>query len=161
MNRRHMTDDHHGRTAGRATLLVRAVDEILGTHSHREEAVPPHPPEPGHDNCGELAAIGFHEAGQGPDRADVQDSPSAAGSPSLVFPTTFRQVKPSMAAAVLGLGAGDMSAGYVRPVAATDPVPHQRIRMDAGRLRKWLTEQLVSALLPGDPGRPAWRPRTA
>ena len=27
-----MTDDHHGRTAGRATLLVRAVDEILGTH---------------------------------------------------------------------------------------------------------------------------------
>ena len=31
MNRRHMTDDHHGRTAGRATLLVRAVDEILST----------------------------------------------------------------------------------------------------------------------------------
>jgi hypothetical protein len=27
-----MTGDHHGRTAGRATLLVRAVDEILGTH---------------------------------------------------------------------------------------------------------------------------------
>jgi hypothetical protein len=33
MNRRHMTNDHHGQTAGRATLLVRAVDEILGTHS--------------------------------------------------------------------------------------------------------------------------------
>ena len=32
MNHRHMTDDHHGRTAGRATLLVRAADEILGTH---------------------------------------------------------------------------------------------------------------------------------
>ena len=32
-NRRHMTGDHHGRTAGRATLLVRAVDEILGTHN--------------------------------------------------------------------------------------------------------------------------------
>jgi AcrR family transcriptional regulator len=32
MNRRHMTDDHHGQMAGRATLLVRAVDEILGTH---------------------------------------------------------------------------------------------------------------------------------
>jgi hypothetical protein len=31
MNCRHMTDDHHGRTAGRATLLVRAVDGILGT----------------------------------------------------------------------------------------------------------------------------------
>jgi hypothetical protein len=31
-NRRHMIDDHHGRTARRATLLVRAVDEILGTH---------------------------------------------------------------------------------------------------------------------------------
>jgi hypothetical protein len=27
-----MTDDHHGRTARRATLLVRAVDEVLGTH---------------------------------------------------------------------------------------------------------------------------------
>ena len=32
-NRRHMIGDHHGRMAGRATLLVRAVDGILGTHS--------------------------------------------------------------------------------------------------------------------------------
>ena len=32
MNRRHMTGDHHGRTARRATLLVTAADEILGTH---------------------------------------------------------------------------------------------------------------------------------
>jgi hypothetical protein len=32
MNRRHMTGDHHGQTAGRATLLARAMDEILGTH---------------------------------------------------------------------------------------------------------------------------------
>jgi hypothetical protein len=31
-NRRHMTGDHHGWTAGRATPLVRAADEILGTH---------------------------------------------------------------------------------------------------------------------------------
>ena len=31
-NRRHMTGDHHGRAAGRATLLVRAMDGILGTH---------------------------------------------------------------------------------------------------------------------------------
>jgi hypothetical protein len=31
-NRRNMTSDHHGRTAGRATLLLRAMDEILGTH---------------------------------------------------------------------------------------------------------------------------------
>jgi hypothetical protein len=31
-NRRHMTGDYHGRTAGRATLLVRAVDGTLGTH---------------------------------------------------------------------------------------------------------------------------------
>jgi hypothetical protein len=30
-----MIDDHHGRTAGRATVLVRAVDEILGTHTSR------------------------------------------------------------------------------------------------------------------------------
>src|ERR1039457_817520 len=32
-NRRHMTGDQHGPIAGRATLLVRAVDAILGTHN--------------------------------------------------------------------------------------------------------------------------------
>ena len=32
-NRRHMIGDHHGRTAGRATLLVKAADGILGTHT--------------------------------------------------------------------------------------------------------------------------------
>ena len=32
MNRRHMTADHHGRDGRIATLLVRAMDEILGTH---------------------------------------------------------------------------------------------------------------------------------
>jgi hypothetical protein len=31
-NRRHMTGDHHAGLAGRATLLARAADEILGTH---------------------------------------------------------------------------------------------------------------------------------
>jgi hypothetical protein len=31
-NRRHMVGDHHGRAAWRATLLVRAVDDLLGTH---------------------------------------------------------------------------------------------------------------------------------
>ena len=31
-NCRHMTGDHHGQGVGRATLLVRAVDAILGTH---------------------------------------------------------------------------------------------------------------------------------
>jgi hypothetical protein len=30
-----MTGDHHGRNAGRATLLVRAVDALLGTDSRR------------------------------------------------------------------------------------------------------------------------------
>ena len=34
-NRRHMTGDHHGRAAGRATLLVTPTDEILGTHRIR------------------------------------------------------------------------------------------------------------------------------
>jgi hypothetical protein len=28
-----MIGDHHGRTAGRATVLVRVMDEILGTHN--------------------------------------------------------------------------------------------------------------------------------
>jgi hypothetical protein len=32
-NRGYMTGDHHGRTARRATLLVTAADEILGTHN--------------------------------------------------------------------------------------------------------------------------------
>jgi hypothetical protein len=37
VNRRHMTGDHHGRGAGRATLLVRAADAILGTEGmHRD-----------------------------------------------------------------------------------------------------------------------------
>ena len=31
-NRRHMIGDHHGRAAGRATLLVTTVDGILGTY---------------------------------------------------------------------------------------------------------------------------------
>jgi hypothetical protein len=34
-NRRHMIGDHHGRTSENATLLVRAADETLGTHSAR------------------------------------------------------------------------------------------------------------------------------
>ena len=38
-NRRHMTGDHHGRTARRATLLVTATDEILGTHTRKRLAV--------------------------------------------------------------------------------------------------------------------------
>ncbi len=33
MNRRHVIGDHHGRSAGHATLLVRAVDAILDTHT--------------------------------------------------------------------------------------------------------------------------------
>jgi hypothetical protein len=36
-HRRHMTGDHHGPAAKRATL-VRAVDEILGTHNARERS---------------------------------------------------------------------------------------------------------------------------
>jgi hypothetical protein len=30
-----MTGDHHGREAERAALLVRVMDEILGTHRYR------------------------------------------------------------------------------------------------------------------------------
>jgi RNA-directed DNA polymerase len=41
-----MIDDHHGRTAGRATLLARAMDEIFGTHNHLLLAEqPPESPE--------------------------------------------------------------------------------------------------------------------
>ena len=38
--RRHMISDHHGLTAGRATLLVRAVDEIPGTHRPAAQPAP-------------------------------------------------------------------------------------------------------------------------
>ena len=38
-NRRHMIGDHHGRTAGRASLLLRAMDEILGTHRWRKRCM--------------------------------------------------------------------------------------------------------------------------
>jgi hypothetical protein len=31
-----MTGDHHGRAAGRATLLVRAMDMILSTHKYAD-----------------------------------------------------------------------------------------------------------------------------
>ena len=34
-----MIGDHHGRAARIATLLVRAVDEILGTHRERAVAI--------------------------------------------------------------------------------------------------------------------------
>jgi hypothetical protein len=39
-----MTGDHHGQTASRATLLVRAADEILGTHTVSPSRFPPSGP---------------------------------------------------------------------------------------------------------------------
>jgi hypothetical protein len=39
-NRRHIIGDHHGWTAERATLLLRAVDDNLGTHSTGRAALP-------------------------------------------------------------------------------------------------------------------------
>jgi hypothetical protein len=32
-NRRHMTGDHHGQTPRRQLRMVKAADEILGTHT--------------------------------------------------------------------------------------------------------------------------------
>ena len=49
-NRRHMIGDHHRQSAGRATLLVRAVDAILGTHTRnfglQRTTAPSQPPAP-------------------------------------------------------------------------------------------------------------------
>jgi hypothetical protein len=41
-----MTGDHHGQTAGSATLLVRAMDGILGMHNYgrRQASLPGFPP---------------------------------------------------------------------------------------------------------------------
>jgi hypothetical protein len=41
VNRRHMIGDHHGRTTGNATLLVRAMDGILGTYRLAHSRGPP------------------------------------------------------------------------------------------------------------------------
>jgi DNA replication protein DnaC len=55
-NRRHMTGDHHGRTARRATLLVRAADGILGTHSRAlAHLAGGHADHTWHKRLGELA----------------------------------------------------------------------------------------------------------
>jgi hypothetical protein len=40
--RRHMIGNPHGQMAGKATLLVRAADEILGTHGHGDRRAVPH-----------------------------------------------------------------------------------------------------------------------
>jgi len=39
-NRRHMTGDRDGQAAGKATLLVIAVDGILGTHTSENRLAP-------------------------------------------------------------------------------------------------------------------------
>jgi hypothetical protein len=41
-----MIGDHHGRTARRANLLVRAMDDILGTHSLASGPAAPAPAGP-------------------------------------------------------------------------------------------------------------------
>jgi hypothetical protein len=45
-NRRHMTGDHHGQTARRATLPITAADEILGTHRYLGVAALGSAPQP-------------------------------------------------------------------------------------------------------------------
>ena len=69
-----MTSDHQGRAAERATLLVRAVDEILGTHSEDRA------------ECGRevRAAVADHELGPARLLAEVHDQvtgPLAVHSP--------------------------------------------------------------------------------
>jgi hypothetical protein len=75
MNRRHMTVDHHGGTAGVATLLVRAMDEILGTHRSRPGSV---------GRCGRcLNTAGFVSTRSGPACSDESDFwPRSVGSDS-------------------------------------------------------------------------------
>jgi hypothetical protein len=51
-----MTGDHHGRGVGRATLLVRAVDAILGTHTAAQAAFPDSA-RIGDDNAFQLAGL--------------------------------------------------------------------------------------------------------
>jgi hypothetical protein len=60
-NRRHMIGDHHGRSAGRATLLVRAEDEILGTHRNVRPSRTPHAGHHPRKSRGSCRAV--HRAG--------------------------------------------------------------------------------------------------
>jgi hypothetical protein len=55
-NRKHMTGDHHGQPAGKATLLVRAADEVIGTYS--PPAVPPGVPGPSPEGRGGTGSRG-------------------------------------------------------------------------------------------------------
>ena len=68
MNRRPMTGDHHGRMAGRATLLVRAVDEILARTPTRGTITGTGRTSPG--NSGQLPA---HHAGHAGARLPVRN----------------------------------------------------------------------------------------
>jgi len=59
-----MIGDHHGLTAGRATPLVRAMEEILGTHrrGHHRLTVCYHAGEHGPE--GFYRHLGFHPTGE-------------------------------------------------------------------------------------------------
>jgi hypothetical protein len=60
-----MTGDHHGQTAGMATLLVRALDGLLGTHK--------------------LGIAGVDVAGDAEVEAGVGEDPERSRQPAVAF----------------------------------------------------------------------------
>jgi hypothetical protein len=85
MNRRLMTGDHHGRMAGRATLLVRAVDEILGMHTYSGHCQRPSCSWPrtgtGRTSPGNSGQLPAHHAGHAGVRLPVRNRSDRLKSP--------------------------------------------------------------------------------
>ncbi len=119
-NRRHMIGGHHGRSAGRATLLVRAADGIPGTHS-----TGPGPVAAGAGIVATLAANVAHGWSHGPVGAAVAAWPAASlvGSYELLL-WLIRTAADDVArepGADRASGPADHPAGTLPLVSAPDP----------------------------------------
>jgi hypothetical protein len=85
-NRKHMTGDHHGRNARRATLLVRAVDALLSTRTDRRA-------EPGGRCAGGVTALRVVHGRAGHRRLDAiqhRDHLALQPQPDLHHPVADR-----------------------------------------------------------------------
>jgi hypothetical protein len=73
-----MIGDHHHRTAARATLLVTAVDEILGTHKSEAAVVPVGPGPPCVPASGTPLRPGTSRCVPGRSRLVLKQAPSTS-----------------------------------------------------------------------------------
>ena len=158
-NRRHMIGDHHHRTAARATLLVTAVDEILGTHTHASSSGESRPAV----STAIASCMAAATVSPGAARTAAVWSPCAVWSPAVpdagalrAFPRSRRARRTAAARPphIRQHEAGREVVHHRRPGYLPFGVPHQRqerstwrpIRATAssrparwGRLRAWDT----------------------